>query len=230
VVGVTVSGFSDFAESDETQFTEWLRTRSEPAWTDATTHQFTRDLADGSLDPEHYADYLVQDYAFLETLVSLVGYGVGQAPTMRQKRRLVDFLDTVTDDEDDYFERSFEALGVAPEAYENPPLAEPTAAMRDLLCCAATTGDYAETLAVLLPVEWVYLAWAEVVETPDDPFYYREWVTLHDNPAFASFVSWLRDELDALGPTLTPRRQRRVASLFTRAVHLEVAFFDAAYR
>ena len=230
MVGVTASGFTDFAESDETRLTEWLRARSEPAWTEATTHPFTRELADGSLDPDAYADYLVQDYTFVDTLVSLVGYGVGQAPTMQQKRRLVEFLDTVTDEEDDYFERSFEALGVTPEAYENSPLAEPTAALRDLLCRAATTGDYAETLAVLLPVEWVYLAWAEAVETPDDPFYYREWVTLHDNPEFASFVSWLCEELDTLGPTLAPYRQRRVASLFTRAVHLEVAFFDAAYR
>lgn len=227
---MTDSSFAGFAESDETRFSEWLRAQSEPAWSDATTHAFTRELADGSLDPERYAEYLVQDYAFVEDLVSLVGYGVGQAPTMPQKRRLVEFLDTVTDDEDDYFERSFEALDVAPEAYENPPLTDPTAAMRDLFGRAATTGGYAETLAVLLPVEWVYLTWAESVETPDEPFYYREWVTLHDNPEFASFVSWLRDELDALGPTLSPRRQRRVASLFVRAVHLEVAFFDAVYR
>ena len=227
MVGVNVA---DFAESDEPRFTEWLRARSEPAWTDATTHPFTCDLADASLDPERYADYLVQDYAFVEALAGLVGYAVGQAPTMRQKRRLVDFLETVTDEENDYFERSFEALGVAPAAYEQPPLADPTAAMRDLLGRAATTGGYAETLAVLLAVEWVYLAWAESVDAPGEPFYYREWVSLHDNPEFAAFVSWLRDELDSLGPTLAPSRQRRVASLFTRAVHLEVAFFDAAYR
>ncbi|SFL49811.1 thiaminase (transcriptional activator TenA) [Halogranum rubrum] len=224
------SRLPSFAESDETGFSEWLRAQSEPAWTDATTHAFTHELGDGSLDSECYADYLVQDYAFVESLVSLVGYGAGQAPTMAQKRRLVEFLNTVTDDEDDYFERSFEALGVAPTAYENPPLTEPTAALCDVVGRAATTGGYAETLAVLLPVEWVYLTWAESVDTPDDPFSYREWVTLHDNPGFASFVSWLRDEMDTLGPTLSPRRQRRVASLFVRAVHLEVAFFDAAYR
>ena len=221
-----------FAESDYDRLTDWLRDRSEPVWSAATTHRFTRELGDATLDEAAFADYLVQDYAFVGSLVSLVGYGVGQAPTMSQKRRLVEFLDTVTDDEDDYFRRSFEALDVPSSVYENPDavaLAEPTAAMQDLLGRAARTGGYAETLAVLLAVEWVYLTWAESVETPDEPFYYREWVALHDNPGFAAFVGWLREELDDVGPTLSPRRQREIAALFDRAVSLEVAFFDAAY-
>lgn len=42
-------------------------------------------------------------------------------------------------------------------------------------------------------------------------------------------MTWLRGELDAVGPDLSPRRQRRVARLFERTVDLEAAFFDAAY-
>ncbi len=219
---------SRFTDADESRFTDWLRERSEPDWTAATTHRFTDELGDGTLDRTVFARYLVQDYAFVTSLVGLVGDAVSAAPTMAQKARLVAFLATITDGEDDYFERSFEALGVDAETYLQPSLTEPTAAMHDLFRAAGREG-YAETLAVLLPVEWVYRAWADRVDAPDEPFYYREWVTIHDVPSFDAFVDWVRDELDAVGPTLTPYREARVVSLFERAVALEVRFFDAAF-
>jgi thiaminase/transcriptional activator TenA len=223
VVGVS------FADSDAEQFTDWLRDRSEPHWSAATDHPFTRDLGDGTLDEDVFVHYLLQDYAFVETLVSVVGHAVAQAPTMEAKARLSTFLATVTDEENDYFERSFDALDVSPETYADPTLTETTATFRDHLLAAARSGDYAETLAVFVPAEWVYRSWATAVDDAPDPFYFGEWIDLHANPDFDAFVSWLRAELDREGATLSPRREARVADRFERTVALEVAFFDDAY-
>ena len=105
--------YADYAGGrSEPRFTGWLRDRAEPAWTDAIAHPFTRDVGAGTLDPDTFADYPVQAYAFVDALVSTFGYAVGQAPDMAAKRPLVEFLETVTDDEDDYFRRSFAALEV----------------------------------------------------------------------------------------------------------------------
>ncbi|WP_331232765.1 TenA family protein [Natronorarus salvus] len=228
---------SDVAESyatyegdrEDARFTEWLRERSEPAWTKAVEHRFTRELGEGTIDDEVFSTYLIQDYVFVGTLVSLVGCGIGQAPTMVQKRRLVEFADAITDEEDDYFARSFDALSVPENDRVDPPKHAVTAGFEDLLLRAAHEGGYAETLAVLVPVEWVYLEWATAVEEQPEPFYLAEWIELHDNPGFEAVVSWLRDQLDSEGPTLSPRRQDRVAGLFTRAVDYEVAFFEMVY-
>lgn len=217
------------ADRPEARFTDWLRERSEPAWTDATDHRFTAALVDGTIDDAVFRRYLVQDHAFVGTLASAVGYAVGQAPTMDAKRSLTRFLGTLTDDENDYFERAFDALDVAPGNRRNPELAEVTGGFEDLLLRAAYQGGYAETLAVLVPAEWVYLTWASAATVPPGAFYLREWVDLHANPEFEAFVGWLRGELDAIGPTLAERRQRRIERLFGRTVALEVAFFDMAY-
>jgi len=218
------------AHNESARFTDWLRERSEPQWTAATTHRFTQQLGDGTLDEAVFSRYLIQDYAFVDTLVGVFGYAVGQAPTMADKRRLVEFLDTVTDDENDYFERSFAALGVAVSNQQSP---EPTAAtdgLIDLLLAARAQGGYAETLAVLVPAEWIYLSWA-TAEADDRPeqWYFDEWIELHANPGFRAFVTWLREQLDTVGPTLSERRQQRVARLFSRTVQYEVAFFESAY-
>ena len=214
----------------DARFTDWLRKRAEPDWTRATTHQFTSQLADGTLDDAVFRRYLVQDYTFLESLVSLVGYAVGQAPDLAAKRELAGFLATLTSEENDYFERSFDALEVPAEDRNDPTLTETTRRFRTLIKRAAYGGGYAETLAVLVPAEWVYRQWAGRAGTAEpDRFYLAEWIALHDNESFASFVEWLRRELDREGEALSARRQSRVDDLFSRTVALEVAFFDAAY-
>ncbi len=235
MVGVTGDAVPDryaayAADRSNPRFTEWLRARAGPSWDDATDHRFARELRSDELADAVFARYLVQDYAFVETLVGAFGHALGDAPTMAAKSRLADFLGTLTDDEDDYFQRSFAALDVPESTYRDPPLTETTAAFRDLVERAAREGGYAETLAVLVPAEWVYLAWASAGdgERPER-FYLAEWVDLHAVPAFASFVDWLRSELDREGAAASERRQARLADLFCRTVDLEVAFFDAAY-
>jgi thiaminase/transcriptional activator TenA len=225
------SEHATFAESGHDRFTAWLRARAEPDWTAAVDHRFTRELGDGTLDDAVFRRYLVQDYAFVDTLVGLVGHAVGDAPTMAEKSHLSDFLAVLTDDEDDYFRRSFDALDVSESTRTDPQRTATTAAFEDLLTRAAHQGGYAESLAVLVPAEWVYLSWASRAADRDrDRFYLDEWVDLHANPGFEATVGWLREQLDEVGPTLSPRRQARVDRLFRRTAALEVAFFESAYQ
>ena len=241
---MTAETYSAYAgRTDEPWFTDWLREQSQPDWAAAVEHRFVEELGAGALDEDAFAEYLVQDYAFVDELVGTFGHAVGQAPDMAAKRQFVAFLDTVTNEEDDYFERSFAALGVEDEHWQNPEPTDSTAAFIDLLGRAAREGGYAETLAVLVPAEWIYESWATAAAAahgdPDSdgppsagmglPFYFAEWVDLHAVDSFVAFVDWLRGELDAVGPTLSPRREARVASLFHRTVTLERQFFETAY-
>jgi thiaminase/transcriptional activator TenA len=217
------------ADRSDPRATDWLREQAEPDWTGATEGRFVRELDAGELDTDVFRRYLVQDYAFVEELASLIGYAIGDAPTMAAKGRLVDFLGTLTTEENDYFERSFDALDVPESDRSDPELTSSTRAFEDLLGRASQEGGYAESLAVFVPAEWMYLAWAgNVGETPSE-FYLAEWIALHDNPEFASFVGWLREELDREFETASPRRQRRLDRLFQRTIELERKFFEAAY-
>jgi len=220
-----------FAEADRARFTDWLRERSEPAWTAATEHQFTEQLGAGTLEEEAFARYLVQDLAFVEALMGVVGHAAGQAPTTDAAVEYGEFLTVIGTDETDYFERSFDALDVPPDERTDPDLLPVTVQFTDLLHRAASEGGYAETLSVLVPVEWVYLTWADRAASGDRPdaFYFDEWIDLHNTAGFRETVAFLREELDTVGPDLSPRRQRRVARHFERAVDLEVEFFDATY-
>lgn len=213
------------ADHDDARFTDWLRERSEPDWRAAVDGRFVRELADGTVPDPAFRRYLEQDYAVVETLTGTFGHALGEAPSMAAKARLADFLGTITGEENDYFERSFEALDGDPDADPDAT----TRAFVDLLERAARQGDYAETLAVLVPAEWVYETWATGIDDRPDAFHLDEWIELHATPAFVDFVAWLRAELDREGAAASARRQRRLDALFRRTVELERAFFEAPY-
>jgi len=220
-----------FADSDHDRFSAWLRERAEPSFTDAVEHRFVEELGAGTLPVGAFRRYLVQDYAFIAPLTRLTGHALGGAPTAEARRALTGALDTLTGDEDDYFERAFDDLGVPTTDRTDPDVRPATAAFEDLLLRAAHEGDYEESVAVLGAAEWVYLGWAERAAAAGgaERWYLSEWVDVHRGPEFEGYVEFLRGELDRYGPDLSPRRTERVARLFRRAADLEVAFFDQAY-
>lgn len=213
-------------------FTAAMVAAHAPLWRAATTHRFVRELGADTLPDSVFRRYLVQDFAFVESLVTLLGFAVARAPTMTAKRRLSGFLAAITGDETNYFERALKTLGEA-EAFAAPEQVALNAASERFCALMAATGErgtYAEILAVVAPAEWVYLAWATAVPKPwPKRFYLAEWIELHTIPAFVEIVGWLRAELDREAAMATPATRERLAELFRATLELERDFFEAAY-
>ena len=78
----------------------------------------------------------------------------------------------------------------------------------------------------IVVAEWLYLDWASRAPQPlPNNFVHAEWITLHDNSNFRGFVDFLRTELDRVGPA----HADLCRDFFSRAVALELSFFEAAY-
>ncbi len=216
--------------ADKARFTDQLRAASEPDWTAAVSHRFTRELADGTLDDDVMRRYLIQDYSFLDSFVRLVGSAIAKAPSYADRLPFCRFLAVVTSDENTFFQRAFDALGVSGEDRMRPRLHPVTEGFHQVMAEAVASADYAETLAPLVVFEWLYLSWADPFrERRPRKFYHHEWIGLHASAEFASFVTWLRDQLDREAMALAPDVRQRVTEMFRRTVALERAFFEAAY-
>lgn len=207
-------------------FSETLQLASEPTWSQATGHRFVAELFTGSVSETVMASYLIQDHRFLDSFLTLLGAAMATADSYAARLRFGRFAGMISGDEDTYFLRSFEALGVSEQARTETPDIEPTAGFKAIMREAAATRSYAAALAVLNVAEWLYLDWAIKAPTPlPSSFVHAEWITLHDNPDFRDFVGFLRAELDRVGPS-EPDVAR---DFFLRTVKLELAFFDAVY-
>lgn len=215
-------------------FSDYLIKQAEPHWQNATDHVFIREMVDGTLDKKAFAHYLVQDYLFIGAFVELLGYGIAYSQTFEQKHRLSTFLSMVTSEENDYFIRSFKALGVEESHYLNPSIKLSPAiagfrqAIREAIDSGAGMG-YANCLVIIACAESVYCEWGVKYrdKSPDD-FYFNEWLTLHNNEYFQSFVAWLKTELDGLGDFPIAQR-RQFSQSFNHICELEAQFFDECY-
>lgn len=217
---------SDTGHASTARFTDTLRQASEPTWSQAVGHRFVRELLDGRIADKVMADYLVQDHRFLDSFLTLIGAAIATSDSFEARLRLGRFTGMVCGEENTYFLRAFDALGVSAAQRAQIPDSAPTTGFQAIMREAAASRSYVAALAVLNVAEWLYLDWAMRAPQPlPANFVHAEWITLHDNPDFRDFVSFLRAELDRVGPA----EADLAADFFQRAVALELAFFDAAY-
>ncbi len=134
------------------RFTDWLRAASQPHWDRACNHRFTQELAADSIEDAVYRRYLVQDYAFIETLVTVLGHAVAYAPGMAAKKRFAGFLTAVTSEENDYFIRSFDALVVPQDARPAPAVLASTRAFAELVLVSSLSCRFEPARAAICTV------------------------------------------------------------------------------
>ncbi|RKR72778.1 thiaminase/transcriptional activator TenA [Otariodibacter oris] len=219
---------------NKVKFSDYLIQQAEPYWQQATDHGFIRDMVDGTLDKKVFANYLVQDYAFVRVFADLIAYAIAYSKTLEQKHRLSTFLSMITSAEDDYFIRSFEALGVEPSHYLDPNLAvfPSIQGFHDEIKKAIDSGaevGYANCMTIITCAEAVYCHWGvKYREKSPEAFYFNEWITLHNNDYFQSLVAWLKSEMDQLGEDQKVDREQ-LSALFTKICQLESQFFDESY-
>ena len=202
-----------------------LRAATAVRWDAAVGHRFVAELRAGTVDDAVIARYLAQDLQFVDAFVALMGAGVAAADRPAPRLVLARQLGLVAGDEDDYFVRALRRLGVTGSQRSTPAAA--TRDFVELMDAARRSADYGVVLAVLLVAEWLYLDWADRPGPVPSDWLHREWVDLHRGDAFAAWVAFLREEFDRVADAAPDPGPLDRA--FTRAVDLELAFFDAAY-
>src|SRR3546814_9719682 len=73
------------------RFTDWLKVQAEPAFGAAVGHRFARDLADGTIPPQVFRRYLVQDYSFLDHFIRLLDAALAPTPEAAARERYTAF-------------------------------------------------------------------------------------------------------------------------------------------
>lgn len=214
-----------------TPFSHRLQGGHPDDWQAVVEHRFVAGLFDGTLPDPVLARYLVQDYQFFDPFLRLLGEAVATAPTTTARLRLARQLGMLATDENDYFQRAFDVLGVPETDRKHPPLAPETRDLVEVMETAIDAHSWPRTITVLAVLEWIYLDWAEApgrMPTSRRPEHV-DWIDLHRDEEFRDWVRFLRAEVDAAEPA-DAEEARRCAELFGRTVRGEVAFFEAAYR
>ena len=219
-------------DTDTSSFSEELRQATADQWDRVVTHRFSTELAEGTIDRDILARYLIQDHRFLDAFVVLLASMVASARCLADRIEGCQFLALVTGKENTYFERAFVYLQVSNEDRLETPNADVTDRFLNLMRTVAKDGTLGEKLAVLCVCEWTYLSWGQRVHvtTKRVDFCCYEWVDLHSGHYFESVVAYLRRLLDQEGEQLDDAGRQACRRRFSETLQLEEDFFEYAYQ
>jgi thiaminase (transcriptional activator TenA) len=131
------------------RFTETMCVASEAGWSHAVQHRFVNELFSGAVPDAVMARYLIQDHRFLDSFLVLLGAAFASADTFAARLRFGRFIGMVSAEENTYFLRAFEALGVTETRRAADPDTQPTIGFKAIMREAADTRSYAAALSVL---------------------------------------------------------------------------------
>lgn len=184
-------------------------------------HPFVRGLADGSLPPWRYRDYVAQDAFFLRAFAQAYRLAAAQCAD-DAGRALYARLQAGVDEELQLHARAAGRLGIELGAVTPN---DATLAYTEFLLATAATRPEPCAAAAMLPCLRLY-AWLgqQLLPNllPSSP--YGDWVRTYADPQFAQLWAELAPRLELPGAV-----RSELAVLHRRAMHLEQRFFVAAW-
>ena len=190
------------------------------AWRAATTHLFLNGARDGTLLPEAFETWMVQDYLFVMGCLSFQAHLIPRAPR-RDQGLLISGL-AALEDELSWFEGQAESRGLKLDAPRHPT----TEAYRDFLE-SQEREPYAATVTALWALERAYLeSWNSAAPGHHD---YREFVEHWTTPEFTNYVVGLENAADTNLETADENEQKKAEAAFLGTVRMEREFWEMAF-
>jgi thiaminase/transcriptional activator TenA len=219
------------AGSPEARFSDELRRLAEPVWEAQHAHPFVRGIGDGSLELERFAFWVRQDYLFLIEYCRLFGLAAARAPDLETIQRFADLLQSTARTEMDLHRAYAREFGIGEAELAAERMAPATRAYTDFLLRVATTGDFAELAAALLPCMWGFSEIGQRLQAaglPAEPRYAR-WVEMYADPEFAALAGWCRELVDRLSAGAPEPQRERMAEAFLTSSRYELLFWQMAW-
>jgi thiaminase/transcriptional activator TenA len=192
-------------------------------------HPFLAGLTDGSLDPERFTHYVVQDAHYLRDFARALTVVAGKAPTNAGVGMLARHAASTAEVELALHESLLTELGI--QTVDVMPVAPTTLAYTSYLLATAYRGTFADGLAAVLPCYWIYAeVGADLVKRGSPDPRYQHWIDTYADDGYQTIVAEVLALADSVGPTLCTADEARARTHFATTARYEWMFWDAAWR
>ena len=194
-------------------------------------HPFLAGLTDGSLEPDAFAFYVVQDALYLRGYAQALAEVATRAPNTAGLEMFARHAADVIAVERALHGSLLSELGVDPASAEAAEPAPTTLAYTSYLLAAARGGSYAEGVGAVLPCYWIY--WEvgkELLRRGSPNPRYQQWIRAYGAEEYGDAVRDVITVTDGLGPGLAPSERTLVHRHFRTTSRYEWMFWDMGYR
>jgi len=214
------------------RFTERLRQKADRIWDAQIQHPFVRGIGDGTLELERFKFWLRQDYVFLIEYARLLALAAARSPDPKTMLRFATLLKETADTEMNLHRDYAAEFHISPEDLERESPSPATRAYTDFLLRVATTGDFAELAAALLPCMWAFSEIGQRLAAQSRPSdkRYAKWIAMYSSREFAELAQWCRELVDSLAEGLPERDLLRLEAAFLTSSRYELQFWEMAWK
>ena len=203
----------------------------EPIYAAILAHPFLRGLTDGSLPPETFRFYAVQDALYLRDFARGLSLAAARAPREEWIIMLDEHAAGALTVERTLHESFFADWGLSPEAVAATPLAPTNLAYTTYLLAVAYGRPFHEAIAALLPCYWIYWEVGKTLERAGsrDPLYAR-WIGTYASEEFGAVVRAVLTCTDTLAAGLGDDDRAAMRRHFVTTSRYEWMFWDMGWR
>lgn len=209
-----------------------LREAARPIWDACLRHPFVTGIGDGTLPPEKFRYFMLQDYLYLFDYARVFALGVVKARDPALMRTFAQNVDEILGGEMNIHRSYMERLGI-PEAQVlavKPAL--DNLSYTHYMLSVSERGGPREIVAAILACSWSYAeigtALAAVPGAADHPFY-GEWIRGYASRDYGATNRALIELMDRLAAGASEAELKHLEEIFVNCSRYELGFWDMAW-
>ena len=201
-----------------------------PTWDDYIQHDFVKQLTAGTLAPDSFRHYLVQDYLYLIHYTRVMALSVYKSDTLAQMRVGQAGINAMLDMEIAMYLDFCRQWNIPLEQVENAPESAVTIAYSRYILDAAMSGSLAELYAAIAPCLMGYGEIGRCIK--DEGFIdnnpYQPWIDVFSSDEFQVITAQNEAQINTLLVDASPAQADKFQRLFNTAARMEVNFWQQA--
>lgn len=201
-----------------------------PIWDDYTQHDFVKQLAAGTLAPDSFRHYLVQDYLYLIHYTRVMALSIYKSDNLAQMRVGQAGVNAMLDMEIGMYLDFCREWSVPLKEVESAPESVVTIAYSRYILDAAMSGSLAELYAAIAPCLMGYGEIGKRIKEQsfivDNP--YQPWIDVFSSDDFQAITAQNEAQIDELLAQASPAQADKFQHLFNTAARMEVSFWQQA--
>ena len=201
-----------------------------PTWDDYIQHDFVKQLTAGTLAPDSFRHYLVQDYLYLIHYTRVMALSVYKSDTLAQMRVGQAGINAMLDMEIAMYLNFCRQWNIPLEQVENAPESAVTIAYSRYILDAAMSGSLAELYAAIAPCLMGYGEIGKHIKEQGfiDNNPYQPWIDVFSSDEFLSITAQNEAQINTLLADASPAQADKFQRLFNTAARMEVNFWQQA--
>ncbi len=192
---------------------------------------FNTALANGTLPPASFREYIIQDAHYLEGFARALALAASRASDAPAIAQLAGSANGAIAVERQLHAEYMSLYGVSAADFAETPPSQACDHYVSFLIRSAATDPFPVAVVALLPCFWIYQRVGVLIHeraASDHP--YRAWIDTYASDAFAESVQCMLDLTDELAAEADEATRDAMRHAFARSSWHEWRFWDSAYR